>query len=302
LVTNTGENKPATSTVKNEPTPPGNKTSTATVNNQPNQTEKKDAIATNTNAVEKKPETNTVIPVTKVADNKTAPTAINNQPNPNEKKNVVATNSTTVDKKPEVPVAKQETKLPDNKPVVAVNNQSNQNEKKNVTTTNTNSVSSLPKQDEKKDVASTDKKLTENKADGQFEFQELRSRRKLKPASTLVDGRISIPSETIYFKSDSLSIALYDNGEIDGDTVSVIINDEMFIEKQGLRSTAFRKTFYVPQNESDSLLVVLFANNLGKYPPNTGLLQIKDGEEIFYVRFKADLDKNAAIVLRRKYK
>ena len=116
----------------------------------------------------------------------------------------------------------------------------------------------------------------------------------------MVDGRVSGPSETIYFKSDSLSIALYDNGEVDGDTVSVIINDEMFIQKQGLKSSAFRKTFYIPQTESDSLLVVLFAENLGKYPPNTGLLQIKDGEEIFYVRFKADLNQNAAIVLRRK--
>ena len=280
--TNTVEKKPETNTVKTETKIPDNKTTTVAVNNQPNQVEKKDVGAANTNTVEKKPETNTVKTETKIPDNKTTSTAISNQTDPNEKKNVVATNSTTVDKKPEVPVAKQETKLPDNKPVVAVNNQSNQNEKK--------------------DVASTDKKLTENKADGQYEFQELRSRRKLKPAASLVDGRVSIPSETIYFKSDSLSIALYDNGEIDGDTVSVIINDEMFIEKQGLRSTAFRKTFYVPQTESDSLLVVLFANNLGKYPPNTGLLQIKDGEEIFYVRFKADLDKNAAIVLRRKYK
>ncbi|HEY5967525.1 MAG TPA: hypothetical protein VIU35_06085 [Chitinophagaceae bacterium] len=276
------EKKPETNTVKTETKTPDNKTTTAVVNNQTNQVEKKDVGAANTSSVEKISETNTVKTETKIPDNKTASTAISNQTDPNEKKNVVATNSTTVDKKPEVPVAKQETKLPDNKPVVAVNNQSNQNEKK--------------------DVASTDKKLTENKADGQYEFQELRSRRKLKPAASLVDGRVSIPSETIYFKSDSLSIALYDNGEIDGDTVSVIINDEMFIEKQGLRSTAFRKTFYVPQTESDSLLVVLFANNLGKYPPNTGLLQIKDGEEIFYVRFKADLDKNAAIVLRRKYK
>jgi hypothetical protein len=300
--TNPVEKKPEINTVKTEIKLPDNKTTSATVSNQPNQTEKKEAVATNTNSVEKKPETNTVKTETKFPDNKTTSIAISNQTDPNEKKNVVTTNSTTVDKKPEVPVAKQETKLPDNKPVVAVNNQPNQNEKKNVTTTNTNSVSSLPKQDEKKDVAMVDKKLTENKSDGQYEFQELRSRRKLKPAATLVDGRESIPTETIYFKSDSLSIALYDNGEVDGDTVSVIINDEMFIEKQGLKSSAFRKTFYVPQNESDSLLVVLFANNLGKYPPNTGLLQIKDGEEIFYVRFKADLDKNAAIVLRRKYK
>ena len=282
---------------------PDTKITSTAINNQPNQTEKKDVVATNTNPVEKKPETNTVKTETKLPDDKTTSVAVNNQPNqvekkdvgvastnstisnqtdPNEKKNVVATNSTTVDKKPEVPVAKQETKLPDNKPVVAVNNQSNQNEKK--------------------DVAATDKKLTENKADGQYEFQELRSRRKLKPAASLVDGRETVPSETIYFKSDSLSIALYDNGEVDGDTVSVIINDVMFVEKQMLKSSAYRKTYYVPQGESDSLLIVLYADNLGKYPPNTGLLQIKDGEEIYYVRFKADFDRNAAIVLRRKYK
>ena len=293
------------SVAKTETKVPDSKTTSTTVNNQPNQVEKKDVGVASTNTVEKKPETNTIKTETKLPDNKATSIAISNQTDPNEKKNVVTTNSTTVDKKPEVPVAKQETKLPDNKPVVAINNQPDQNEKKNVTTTSTNSIEkpvSLPNPNEKKDVASTDKKVTENKADGQYEFQELRSRRKLKPAASLVDGRETIPSETIYFKSDSLSIALYDNGEVDGDTVSVIINDEMFIEKQGLRSSAFRKTFYVPQNESDSLLVVLFANNLGKYPPNTGLLQIKDGEEIFYVRFKADLDKNAAIVLRRKYK
>ncbi len=280
--TNTIEKKPETNTVKKETKIPDNKTTPVVVNTQPIQVEKKDVGVASTNAVEKKPETNTVKTETKLPDNKTTPTVINNQTDPNEKKNVVAVNSTTVDKKPEVPVVKQETKLPDNKPVVTVNNQ--------------------PDQNEKKDVAATDKKVTENKTDGQYEFQELRSRRKLKPAASLVDGRESIPSETIYFKSDSLSIALYDNGEVDGDTVSVIINDEMFIEKQGLKSTAFRKTFYVPETEGDSLLVVLFANNLGKYPPNTGLLQVKDGDDIFYVRFKADLDKNAAIVLRRKYK
>jgi hypothetical protein len=280
--TNTIEKKPETNTVKTETKIPDNKTTPVVVNTQPIQVEKKDVGVASTNAVEKKPETNTVKTETKLPDNKPTPTVINNQTDPNEKKNVVVVNSTTVDKKPEVPVVKQETKLPDNKPVVAVNNQSNQNEKK--------------------DVAATDKKVTDNKADGQYEFQELRSRRKLKPAASLVDGRESIPSETIYFRSDSLSIALYDNGEVDGDTVSVIINDEMFIEKQGLKSTAFRKTFYVPETEGDSLLVVLFANNLGKYPPNTGLLQVKDGDDIFYVRFKADLDKNAAIVLRRKYK
>ncbi|HEU5165999.1 MAG TPA: hypothetical protein VFU29_10695 [Chitinophagaceae bacterium] len=313
------DKKPDASVVKTETKVPDNKAASISANKQPDQNEKKDVFETNTTAVEKKSETNTVKADTKLTDNKTSSTAINNQSNPNEKKNVVATNSTPVDKKPEVPVAKPENKFSDNKPVVAVNNQPNQNEKKDVTATSTNPVekpevkspdkkltsgpvNSLPSQNEKKDVARGDKKSTEDKADAAYEFQDVKRKRQLKPAASLVDQRVSIPSETIYFKNDSLSIALYDNGEVDGDSVSVIINDEMFIEKQVLKSTAFRKTFYIPQDQGDSLLVVLFADNLGKYPPNTGLLQIKDGEEIFYVRFKADLDRNAAIVLRRKSK
>lgn len=259
-------NQPATSTnsiAKTDNKVPDNKTNNPIVNNQPKQ--EKDVAATNppvnNNSQEKKLVS---VPVTYGS----TPANSNN-----------TTKNPPIDKKTETSVAKQETKIPDQK-------------------TNTVSTNSPANQNEKKDVAASQKK-----PDAEFEFQDVkRTNRKLKPAATLVDGRITIPSETIFFKSDSLSIALYDNGEVDGDSVSVIINDEMFIEKQGLKSSAFRKTYYIPQTNSDSLLVVLYADNLGKFPPNTGLLQIKDGDEIFYVRFKADLNRNAAIVLRRKSK
>ena len=320
------ENKPAVETVNNQPNQPEkketvvsnsnpvttiaktdtklreNKTASVPVNNLPNQTEKKDVVATNPNGVDKKPENTIAKTETKFTDNKTGSGPVNNQPIQAEKKVAAGTN-TADNKTVAVPVTNQ---LPQNTKNATVTN-TNQSDKKAdapiVKTENkpvdskTVSTNNQSTQTEKKEVASVDKK-----ASGEFEFQELKRNRRLKPAASLVDGRISIPSETIYFKSDSLSIALYDNGEVDGDTVSVIINDEMFIAKQGLKSSAFRKTFYVPQQDNDSLLVVLYAENLGKYPPNTGLLQIKDGEEIFYVRFKADLDRNAAIVLRRKYK
>ena len=320
------ENKPAVETVNNQPNQPEkketavsnsnpvttiaktdtklpeNKTASVPVNNLPNQTEKKDVVVTNPNGVDKKPENTIAKTETKFTDNKTGSGPVNNQPIQAEKR-VAAVTNTADNKTVAVPVTNQ---LPQNTKNATVTN-TNQSDKKAdapiVKTENkpvdskTVSTNNQSTQTEKKEVASADKK-----ASGEFEFQELKRNRRLKPAASLVDGRISIPSETIYFKSDSLSIALYDNGEVDGDTVSVIINDEMFIAKQGLKSSAFRKTFYVPQQDNDSLLVVLYAENLGKYPPNTGLLQIKDGEEIFYVRFKADLDRNAAIVLRRKYK
>lgn len=310
--------KPETSIAKTDTKRPENKTASVPVNNLPTQTDKKDVVVTNSNGVDKKPETTIAKTEAKFADNKTGSGPVNNLPVQTESKNVAVTN--TADKKNNAPIMKTEVKQPESKTVSGpVTNQLPQNTK-NATVTNTYQSDKKPDapiaktenkpvdsktastnnqstQPDKKEVASTDKK-----ASGEFEFQEVKRNRKLKPAASLVDGRISIPSETIYFKSDSLSIALYDNGEVDGDTVSVIINDEMFIAKQGLKSSAFRKTFYVPQQDTDSLLVVLYAENLGKYPPNTGLLQIKDGEEIFYVRFKADLDRNAAIVLRRKYK
>jgi len=324
--TNTVEKKSDASIAKLENKAPDNKTVSVPANNQPVQGEKKEIVTTNATTVEKKPDVNVAKTEVKLPDNRTISSPVHSQATKDEPKSIPATNANVVAKTENKPTdnktvpatnttaVKTDSKQPDNKLVsVPVGYQPNQNVKKDIASTNTITADKKPetniaKTDNKTTIAANQptqnvkKDIAEKKPDADYEFQELKRDRKLKPAASLVDGRVSVPSETIYFKSDSLSIALYDNGEVDGDTVSVIINDEMFIQKQGLKSSAFRKTFYIPQTEGDSLLVVLFAENLGKYPPNTGLLQIKDGEEVFYVRFKADLNQNAAIVLRRKPK
>jgi hypothetical protein len=117
------------------------------------------------------------------------------------------------------------------------------------------------------------------------------------PAAALVAERKISPPQIVNFKSDSLELALYDNGEVDGDTVSVLLNGEIILAKQGLKSAAIKKTIYVP---SDSVTMVLYAENLGKYPPNTGLLIIHDGDETYQIRFSADLQQNAAVIFKRK--
>lgn len=311
-----------------------------TIITQSTEDEKKDIAVDNTNTIDKNTDHAIAKQETKLSDSKPV-TAIDNQQNQNEKKNVTTppsnqvnknvtsvnnptgTNTTTPSNQVVSNEKKNETGTKSNeKKLVSVpvtswpsqnqtsSNNTNTQVKNNETVTSQPEkklvsvpVGSKPVTEEKKDAAVSNNKTSDNKQNGGYEFAEIkRTDRRLKPASTLVDSRVSIPSETIFFKADSLSLALYDNGEVDGDTVSVIINDVMFIEKQGLKSSAFRKTFYVPADESDSLLVVLYAENLGKYPPNTGLLQIKDGNDIYYVRFNADLNRNAAIVLRRKSK
>ncbi len=114
-----------------------------------------------------------------------------------------------------------------------------------------------------------------------------------------IKDRTTAAPQIVSFKSDSLQLSLYDNGEIDGDTVSILLNDVLLLEKQGLKATAIKKTIHVPQNTSE-LTLVLFAENLGRYPPNTGLLVVRDGEDVYQLRFSADLSQNASIVFKRK--
>ncbi len=106
--------------------------------------------------------------------------------------------------------------------------------------------------------------------------------------------------QSVYYKADSLVLTLYDNGVVDGDTVSVLMNGEVIMPMVGLSTRAVRKTIYITKQMPDSIQLIMYAENLGSIPPNTGLLVVHDGEDIYEIRFSGDYTKNAAIVFRRK--
>jgi len=106
--------------------------------------------------------------------------------------------------------------------------------------------------------------------------------------------------QTVNFKTDSLLLTLYDNGTVDGDTVSIILDGKIIMSKQGLTTNALNKTIYLPQGSGDSMQLVMYAENLGSIPPNTGLLIIRDGSDRYEIRFSGNLEKNAAIILKRR--
>lgn len=105
--------------------------------------------------------------------------------------------------------------------------------------------------------------------------------------------------QTLYFENDSLVITLYDNGEVDGDTVTVVMNGGIVFSRQGLSTKANSKTVYIPRN-TDSVQFIMYAENLGEIPPNTGLMVVMDGEKRYDLRFSADLKNSAAIIFRRR--
>lgn len=119
------------------------------------------------------------------------------------------------------------------------------------------------------------------------------------PPAADVLKRTTVLQQTVYFSSDSLEITLYDNGEVDGDIVSVLMNGKLIMEKEKLSTKAVKKMIYAEPGEAD-IELVMYAENLGAIAPNTGLLVVHDGKSIYEVRFSGDLQKNASIILKRK--
>jgi hypothetical protein len=82
--------------------------------------------------------------------------------------------------------------------------------------------------------------------------------------------------------------------------VSVVLNGNVIIAKKRLTTNAIRTTIQITPDMGDSLQLVMYAENLGSIPPNTGLLIIQDGEVRNEIRFAGDMQKSSAIILKRK--
>lgn len=94
--------------------------------------------------------------------------------------------------------------------------------------------------------------------------------------------------------ADSITLRLYDNGTIDHDTVTVIYNGNIIVNKLGLTATVFE--IKIPVNESLNVQrIELMANNLGKIPPNTAHLEILAGKDKYTLSVSADFTINAGI-------
>jgi hypothetical protein len=93
-----------------------------------------------------------------------------------------------------------------------------------------------------------------------------------------------------------LLIDLYDNGEIDGDTVSIYHNNQLVVSRAGLSANAVTVKIKVDKQHPHHELVMV-ANNLGAIPPNTSLMVITAGKKRYEVFISASEEKNAKIVI-----
>ncbi|WP_290796672.1 hypothetical protein [Flavihumibacter sp. UBA7668] len=106
--------------------------------------------------------------------------------------------------------------------------------------------------------------------------------------------------QTLVLDSPTIKIDLYDNAEIDNDTVSIYLNNQLLLHQQRLTNHALSVTVNAIVGKDYEL--IMYADNLGSIPPNTALMTISSGRDKYEVRLSASDKKNAAIRFRVRKK
>jgi len=96
-----------------------------------------------------------------------------------------------------------------------------------------------------------------------------------------------------------IQLQVYDNAIIDGDTVSIFVNDQLVMEHRRLSAAPILVN--ITLNETVPLQKIsLFAENLGSIPPNTALLVFIAGGKRYELFAKATLEENAVLYFEYK--
>jgi hypothetical protein len=121
------------------------------------------------------------------------------------------------------------------------------------------------------------------------------------PNQALIDEfskRSNIYEKDITVYDDSILVSFYDNGDIDDDTISVFLNKKPILIRRGLSARALN--VYIGLDSNTELHELsMFANNIGKFPPNTALMVISDRQKRYELYLSASLKQNATVRLRR---
>lgn len=116
------------------------------------------------------------------------------------------------------------------------------------------------------------------------------------PVPPVIKQRANPLARHIETGSGEILLQLYDNGEIDGDTVSIYHNNRLIISEQRLSQKPISFRIQVDEAQPHHELVMV-AHNLGTIPPNTSLMIITTKEKRYQVFISSTEQKNAKVVI-----
>jgi len=100
--------------------------------------------------------------------------------------------------------------------------------------------------------------------------------------------------QEIKVDTGKIKLDFYDNGEIDGDTISVLLNNQVLVSSQRLALKPVTVEINVDLQHPEQE-VTMVGENLGTIPPNTALLLITSGKKHYRLYLKSTTQKNAQV-------
>ena len=100
--------------------------------------------------------------------------------------------------------------------------------------------------------------------------------------------------QEILVDTGNIRLDFYDNGEIDDDSISVLVNNNIVVSNQKLNARPLTLTVRMEDNKQMQE-VIMKAENLGSIPPNTALLIVTAGKKRYKLYLTSTDKRNAAV-------
>lgn len=117
------------------------------------------------------------------------------------------------------------------------------------------------------------------------------------PIPMVSNNRINNLLKELTVTDPRVTVSLYDNGEVDGDTVSVYLNNKIVLFQKRLNATPLQFSLLLDKTNNLQEITVV-ADNLGRIPPNSALMIVEAGEQQFRVQITSTEQKNAVVRFR----
>ncbi|HEX8315792.1 MAG TPA: hypothetical protein VF609_12410 [Flavisolibacter sp.] len=121
--------------------------------------------------------------------------------------------------------------------------------------------------------------------------------RKITPTPVTIRDRKNELTKVITVGSKEIDISLYDNGEIDNDSVSIYLDGALVLSNKRLSNKPITYKLQLDESNPEHTLVMV-AENMGTIPPNTSLMIIQDGDKRYQVSITSNEQKNAMVRFR----
>ena len=121
----------------------------------------------------------------------------------------------------------------------------------------------------------------------------IRSTFKANLPKTLTERKAELVRE-IKVDTGNIRLDFYDNGIVDGDTISVYVNDMPVVSRKILSAKPVTTTVRIDHQRTIQE-VVMVGENMGTIPPNTALMIINAGDKRYQLYLTSDDKKNAMV-------